>query len=1218
MKSYQTLKMISFFLFWLFVNSCATNNTVLQTSPPDIPSKVVKASTIQRISFIEEENYSRIQMEGSETLEPPFYKLLSDPLRIAIDIPNIDLKQIKEPIKIDSGTVSEVLTTQFDDKGRIEIGLTQMTNYNIFKEDKILIIDIEKVKKIAEVKEEAKEEAIKEKEIEITPQELKKEETPTAPETLRKAKEILRFLFDQKKDFITFNIAADGKIGNYDAFKLDSPPRLVLDIWEVGTRYPKNLINIQNPFIKKVRIGHYPDKLRLVFECPTPQLPSYQINRIQDKLIISFGNIPQPSEPQIPLKEGNKALFIDIEKPKKVEAKIEATPEARKEEVSVRLDSEAVETKKEEVKEEVKKEEEKPIPELKKPEIVSPQVEEKPVPQPQVTKEAEIAEVGEEVKKEEEAIKEKETEITPPELKKEEAPPAQPIETATAPETLHKAKEILRFLFDQKKDFITFNIAADGKIGNYDAFKLDSPPRLVLDIWEVGTRYPKNLINIQNPFIKKVRIGHYPDKLRLVFECPTPQLPSYQINRIQDKLIISFGNIPQPSEPQIPLKEGKALFIDIEKPKKVEAKIEAIPEAKKEEVSVRLDSEAVETKKEEVKEEVKKEKAKKEEEKPPKAQVKAPIEFKQMDNKSRIVVSLTEEPQFESHKISKNTVAVDIKNAFLPKHLQKGLDTSEFDSAVKYIDLKNVKAGKANDVRILIKLREEVPFETTKEGNILFIDIEKTKKVEAKIEAIPEAKKEEVSVRLDSEAVETKKEEVKEEVKKEEVKKGEEKPLSELKKPEKVLPPVEAKPIPQTQVTKKAEEEKKASEEVSKEKVYAGRRLSLDFKDADIKNILRLIAEVSNFNIITGDDVTGKITMRLVDVPWDQALDVILQARSLGMSKVGNVMRIAPLDSLKKEIQAELEAKRTKEKLEDLVTELIPINYATAKEILPQVKSILSERGDIKVDDRTNILIVKDIPRNIALAKNLVKSLDTKTPQVLIEARIVEANLSFQRDLGISWGFLASTGTDKKKTLTVGSATTNVVDLPVSGAGLLEFLFTSEYGLKNLDVAISAYENKGELKVISSPKIATLDNKEASVEQGLRIPYVKLTTEGTPTEDFIEANLKLIVTPHVTNDGHVKMSIKVKKDEPDYSHTSTYGTPSINKKESTTEVLVKDNGVVVIAGIYTIKKGESTTGVPLFSKIPVLGWLFKKESKTNDTTDLLIFISPKILKGEVL
>jgi type IV pilus assembly protein PilQ len=170
--------------------------------------------------------------------------------------------------------------------------------------------------------------------------------------------------------------------------------------------------------------------------------------------------------------------------------------------------------------------------------------------------------------------------------------------------------------------------------------------------------------------------------------------------------------------------------------------------------------------------------------------------------------------------------------------------------------------------------------------------------------------------------------------------------------------------------------------------------------------------------------------------------------------------------------------------------------------------------------------------------------------------------------------------------------------------------------LKNLDIAISAFESQGDVKLVSSPKIATLDNKEASVEQGLRIPYTKLTTEGTATEEFIEANLKLTVTPHVTNDEHIKMSIKVKKDEPDYSHPSTYGTPSIDKKESVTEVLVKDNGVVVIAGIYTIKKDAGTLGVPLFSKIPVLGWLFKRESKTEDRKDLLIFISPKIIKDQ--
>jgi type IV pilus assembly protein PilQ len=943
MRFSQMFKIISLVVFLIFTNSCATKKALIQTQQPDTKEQVAKISIIQRISFYEEENYTRINIEGSETIASPFYKLLSDPLKIVIDVPNIDLKQIKEPIKIDNGTIGEVLSTQYDDKGRIEISLVQMANYNITKEDKNLIIDIEKVKRIAEVKE---------------------------------------------------------------------------------------------------------------------------------------------------------------------------------------------------------------------------------------------------VKKEEDHVKGKEAEISPAESKKEETLPTLPVVTTLTPEIMKKGKEIIDFKLEQKKDFIIFNIIADGKLENYNSFKLDSPARLVLDILEVGTRYPKKSIKIKNPFIKEVRIGKHPDKLRLVFDSLKPQqLPPYQVNRIDDKIIVSLGNVPQPFEPQIVVQEGSTV------PSKVQA-VSAPPASTKPLKTITIKASAL-----------------------------TAIDFKQMDNKSRIVVALTEAPKFESYTISKNMIAVDLKNAFVPKHLQRGLNTSEFESAVDYINVQNVKTGKVNDVRISIKLREEVPFETSQEGNTLFIDIERPKKIEGKIETAPTPKKEEVTV----------------EAKKEEIKKEEEEPIPELKKEEKVLPPPEEKPVPPPQVKKKVEEEKKITGEGLPGKIYSGSKLSLDFKDADIKNILRLIAEVSNLNIIAGDDVTGKITMRLVDVPWDQALDVILQARSLGMSRVGNVVRVAPLETIKREVQAELEAKRSKERLEDLVTELIPVNYSTAKDIIPQVKSILSDRGDVKVDERTNILIVKDIAKNILGVKSLVKSLDTKTPQVLIEARIVEANLAFQRELGTRWGFLARTGEGQNKTFNVGGAAGgqsltgtslhNVVDYtatPTAGlgsggagtAGILEFLFTSAYGLKELDIAISAHENKGEAKIISSPKIATLDNKEASIEQGLRVPYLKLTTEGTVTTDFIDANIKLTVTPHVTNDANIKLNIKVKKDAPDWTRT-VQNVPSIDKKEAITEVLVKDNGVVVIAGVYSIDKSEGAEGVPLFNKIPLLGWLFKRENKSDTRKDLLIFISPKIIKDQV-
>ena len=958
MKAFLMVRVVFITLISLIISGCATGGDVVkppsEASPPVVSAAKANPSIIQKIAFTEEEKFTRIHIEGSETLPPPLYKLSHEPLKIVVDLTHIDLKQVRSTLKVDNGTISEVLTTQYDDKGRIEIGLLQMTHFNISREDKNVFIDIEKVKKIIETKEVKKEEVIeKAKEGDLSTPETKKEAAVSSSpavmfstqEKTNKAKEIINFSLEDKKDHIDFNILADGKVENYNLFKLDGPPRLVLDIWEVGTQYPKKSIRVSNPFIKEVRIGQHQDKLRLVFDSSKPQLPAYQINRIDDKLVVSVGNVPQPSEPQILLQEkGSEKLGV---------------------------------------------------PKLQLASSTSPAVKEKVSP-------------------------------------------------------------------------------------------------------------------------------------------PSPEVSA------------------KPVKAKIALKEA---------------------------------------------------------------------DFKQINDKSRIVLSLSGDPQFETYRVSEKVIAIDIKNAFAPKHLQRGMNTSEFDSAVNHIDIKNVK----NDIRVLFKLREETPYETTKEGNTLFFDIEKPKKVVTKLETVPPPKKEEVKAEA-----------------KEEVKKAEEKPLVEVKKEENVAPKAEEKPVPPPALTKPAEEG-------VLERVYTGRKVSLDFKDADIKNILRLIAEVSNFNIITADDVSGKITMRLVDVPWDQALDVILQSRSLGMVQVGNVIRIAPVDALNRESHARLEAKRAKERLEDMVTELIPINYATAKDIIPQIKGVLSERGDVKVDDRTNILIVKDIPRNIPAVKNLVKSLDTKTPQVVIEARIVEANVGFQRELGVSWGFetyakskkdgaiskeiivgggLSTPGTTPGASIgsTLGSTASKVVDLAavaqggVAGAtgqpGVIEFLLTSIYGLRQLDVAISAHENKGDAKVISSPKIATLHNKEASIEQGLRIPYRKLTTEGTITTDFIDANLKLTVTPLVTNDGNVKLTIKAKKDAPEWARTVD-GVPSIDKKEAITEVLVKDNGVVVIAGVYSIEKSEGEEGIPLLSKIPLLGWLFKREAKEDRRRDLLIFISPKVVKDQV-
>ena len=939
MRSDRLLRTLGFILFCLFAVSCATVTAPVVTPQGESTPEVARTPSIQKISFTEGAESTKIQIEAGEPFDPPFYGIASNPLRIVIDLPKIDVTGIKEPMRIENGTISEILTTQYDDKGRVEIGLLQMTNYNLSKEEKVLTVEIEKRRHVAQAR----------------------------------------------------------------AEKADEP-------------------------------------------APKAQEPA-----------------PKAEEP--------------------VTRKEEAPPPAEK----------------------VKKEEVAPA-------------------------------------------------------------PMAPVQSGAAPsqEALSPAREILNVSLEQKGDLVQFNILADGKVGNYDSFKMDSPPRLVVDLWEVDTQYPQRSIKVQNPFIREVRMGRHPDKLRLVFDSQKSQMAPYQISRVEDRLVVSFGNVPEPPGPQILVAEKTAQAAAAAKPPTPPVPPAATAKGTKTNVLTGVD-------------------------------------FKQLEDKSRIIIGLPEGSAFESQRMGKKMVAVDIRNTFVPKGLQRPLDTSEFESAINSINIQNIKTAKGNDVRILIKLREEVAFETTKEGRQLFIDIEKPKKVETKMEPASKAARE-----------------AKEEVKKEEPKKEEAK-APEVKEGRREPPTpaaAEEKPGSPALEPKKGEELKKTSEKGTMEKPYVGRKVSLDFKDADIKNILRLIAEVSNLNIIAGEEVAGKITMRLVDVPWDQALDVVLQARALGMSRVGNVIRVAPLEMLKKETQAELEAKRAKERLEDLVTELIPVNYATAKELIPQVKSVLSDRGDVKVDDRTNILIVKDIPRSLGGAKSLVKSLDTKTPQVLIEARIVEANLTFQRELGVSWGAVIGGG---KATLQGGLPGNRFVDLPAlpktGTAGIFEFLF-NRGTIRDLDIAISAHESKGDVRIISSPRIATLDNKEASIEQGLRIPYLKLTTEGTVTTDFIDANLKLTVVPHVTNDGNIKLNIKAKKDAPDQTIV-VQGVPSIDKKEAITEVLVKDNAVVVIAGIFSIQKTNTTEGVPLFNKIPLFGWLFKRETKEDLRKDLLIFISPKIIRDEV-
>ena len=414
---------------------------------------------------------------------------------------------------------------------------------------------------------------------------------------------------------------------------------------------------------------------------------------------------------------------------------------------------------------------------------------------------------------------------------------------------------------------------------------------------------------------------------------------------------------------------------------------------------------------------------------------------------------------------------------------------------------------------------------------------------------------------------------------------------------------------------------------------FIGKRISLDFQDADISSVLRLIADVSGLNMVVGEAVKARVTLKLLNVPWDQALDLILKLNNLGQIREGNILWIDTLANITKLRDDAARAKESTLKAEELVTRIVYLNYSDAAKTVDVAKSNLSPRGEIKVDARTNALVIRDIPDNVTRAEKVIHDLDQRTPQVQIEARIVQATKAFSRGLGIQWGLnpsiATSTGGLKNSPITINlgaggafgaqTATDFLVNLPASGtgvsipgttAGLLIGKFLGTTG--QLDLRLSAGEALAQTKIVSAPKIITLDNKPAKIEQGSQVPFQTTSLQGTQTT-FVDATLTLNVTPHVIPHANtVRLEIKATKNSIGPA-VSTAG-PTIDKKEATTEILLRDGETTVLGGIFEETRTDSTQGVPWFNRIPFLGWLFKNEGVSVNQTELLVFITPIIIK----
>ncbi|PLX89114.1 MAG: hypothetical protein C0619_11700 [Desulfuromonas sp.] len=397
------------------------------------------------------------------------------------------------------------------------------------------------------------------------------------------------------------------------------------------------------------------------------------------------------------------------------------------------------------------------------------------------------------------------------------------------------------------------------------------------------------------------------------------------------------------------------------------------------------------------------------------------------------------------------------------------------------------------------------------------------------------------------------------------------------------------------------------------------------FDNANVKNILQLIAEVSDQNIIASDEVKGNVTLRLIDVPWDQALALVLDITGLGMVQEGNVVRVLPKETLRAMKNAELTAATTAEKLEPLETEIVPVNYADLGSVSGPAQDLLSDRGKITNDQRNKALVITDVPARIEKIKELVQLLDTPERQVMIEARIVEVNSSYSQDLGVNWGLSDEndrSGGQSDRTLDAGAGGSFLIGLPAAGGvattpGLGVGMTFGDVLVDNtvLSMRISALEAAGNAKVVSTPRVTTLNGETALISQGTTIPYQSSGDDGLPKTEFVNAELKLEVTPVINPDGSVILEILATNDSPSLTG-GTSDAPQIDTKKAETKVMVMDGNTTVIGGIFVENDSQSNSGVPLLKEIPILGNLFKSRAKANTKAELMIFITPRIIQGK--
>lgn len=721
------------------------------------------------------------------------------------------------------------------------------------------------------------------------------------------------------------------------------------------------------------------------------------------------------------------------------------------------------------------------------------------------------------------------------------------------------------------KNSVAINVKADGTITNYKAFTIEeTPARIVYDLYGLKSPYKEEQrIGVKSDSVTRVRHFGHSDKVRIVVETKKAYLSEYSATPVDNGLLIYVGQQPKPAAAP----ENKTAETAPEKP----AVAQTAPAGKT--TASQSDQPAWLNR----------------------------IDFSSEEaGKSTVLVGTTRPVEYQITKATDKKLLLTLLDTSLPEYRKRALITTRFQSAVDRVT--PTQQPKTKDTVVVFELREAVPYFVKQTDNAIRVNFSPS--------SIPPRPYEDAKLPAWKSVL------------------AEPSTAPMQKSPSAAAQAIIAQAAGQEQAIVKeqlglakedAKEEMSLAERLSgksKGPKYTGEKIALDFYDTDIKNVFRILREISGKNFAIDKNVTGKVTLTLeTPVPWDQVLDLVLRMNQLGVTMEGDIVRIATLSTLAQEdklTQARAKASQSaidqQKALEPLITEYIAINYSNAQtDILPHVKPILTpSRGQASVDTRNNQLIITDTAAKIEQARLIVDIIDKVTPQVIIEARIVEANTNFSREIGFDWGEITLGDVlGGANSLTMfGFASNLPATIPSAVVG---GTFTKVKGtpFEILNARLIASETEGKTNIISSPKVVTLDNKKAKIKQGLEVPYLERDSSGNATVRFKNVDLLLEVTPNITPDDRIAMKIFVTKND---VVDPTADQPALSTNEAETELLVDNGDTIVIGGIVksTITYGEK--GIPGLRQLGVLGWLFKSQTKTDLKNELLIFITPRIVK----